>query len=197
MVSNGLSLSNFEGALGLLRRLNASAESARAALSEFIEIEGIDPSYFEIGIQEIYDKPFFELPIFPLEGALEILSELSGIHQLALVTVGKEVLQMEKLKKAGIDSSLFSKIAISEQRDKKLHYQRIVEQLGYSPSEVVVCGDRVSVDLLPARELGFKTIHMQWGRGAIQPSSQEGIDYQITALHEVKGIINSLSARTL
>jgi putative hydrolase of the HAD superfamily len=192
MVNEGLSVPDFALALDLLRRLDSTAESARSAVAEFIEILGADKRFTEIGIKEIYENSSLELPVVPLEGAIDILTELGLQHQLALVTVGKSHLQMEKLKKAGIDSRIFSKIAVTEERNKKPHYQTIVDELGYAPSEVIVCGDRIPVDLAPARELGFKTVQMQWGRGLNYTGFKGEVDYSISQLKEMKNIVNDL-----
>jgi putative hydrolase of the HAD superfamily len=198
MVRAGLVLPDFAGALDLLRRLDRSSESARSALSEFTEILGIGKKYFEIGVQEIYEQLPVDMPIFPLEGAVDLLMDLGQQHQLALVTIGKPTHQMEKLKKAGIDSRLFSKIAVTEESSKKLHYQTIMDDLGYSPAEVIVCGDRISRDLIPAKELGLKAVHMQWGRGLNGFKYNRGdVDYSILEIGELKGIVNSLIRESL
>lgn len=196
MVKAGLEVADFSESLDLLRRLNASAESARAAVEEFIEILGCEKKFVEIGVREIYETFSDSLSITPLNGAKEVLDELGRNHQLALVTVGRPIQQMEKLKKAGIDSRIFSKIAIIDERNKKPHYQMIAEELGYSPEEVLVCGDRVLVDLSPARELGFKTVQMQWGRGLnVLPNAIEyrrDVDYRISEIIEIKFIVNDI-----
>lgn len=189
MVGAGLVVPDFPEALQLLRRLDSGAESARVALSEFTEILGADKSVLEVGVAVIYGDLPPDLPLFPLEGASEILADLGQYHQLALVTIGDEARQMEKLKKAGIDSRIFSKIAVTGERDKKPHYQMIVDELGYSPDDVIVCGDRIQVDLLPACELGFKTVQMQWGRGLNATRSRECVDWCISTLWELKEIV--------
>ncbi len=192
MVEAGLVLSDYSQSLELLRRLDRMAESAGAALSEFIEITDSDKRFLEIGIKEIYENLPSDLPIFSLDGALELLDDLSRHHQLALVTVGKSAQQMEKLKKAGIDSRIFSKITVTEDKNKKLHYQMIVEELGYSPTDVLVCGDRIAIDLIPARELGFKTVLMQWGRGLNSARQKRDVDYCISSLATLKSIVESV-----
>lgn len=192
MVREGLSVPDFTAALDLLRRLDSTSESARSALAEFVEILGTDQRFFDIGVKEIYENVSLELPIFPLDGAIELLTDLGQQHQLALVTVGKQSLQMDKLKKAGIDSRIFSKISVTEERNKKPHYQMIVDELGYAPTEVIVCGDRIPVDLIPARELGFKTVQMQWGRGLNSIGFKGDVDYCISELKEIKNIVNDL-----
>ncbi len=173
--------------------LTAHAESARSALAEFVEILGYDKNILDVGVKEIYENPSPDLPIFPIDGAAELLHDLGQQHQLALVTVGKQALQMEKLKKAGIASRIFSKIAVIEERNKKPHYQKIVDELGYSSAEVLVCGDRIPIDLIPARELGFKTVQMLWGRGLNSLKSRGDVDYFISKICELKEIVNSLA----
>lgn len=192
MIKAGLAVPDFSAALDLLRRIDRTAESARTALTEFVDILGFEKNILDVGVKEIYEKPSPDLPIFPTDGAVELLYELSQQHQLALVTVGSPIHQMDKLKKAGIDSRIFSKISVIEERNKKPHYQRIVDELGYSSSEVLVCGDRIPVDLIPARELGFKTVQMLWGRGLNSLKSRGDVDYFISRICELKDIVNGL-----
>jgi len=191
MVGAGLALPDFTEALDLLRNLDRNAESAAAALSEFAEIMGAGKNLLDVGIREVYDSHPLDLPVFPMEGALELLGELGQHHQLALVSVGRPSRQMEKLKKAGIDSRIFSKIAVTEEKNKKPHYQTIVDELGYSAEDVLVCGDKILVDLMPARELGFRTVQIQWGRGLNFVRHKGDVDYSISALKELKNIVNS------
>lgn len=191
MVEAGLKIPDFEEALETLRRLDASAESARHTLSEFLEILATEEAdkYFKIAVEEVYGPISDDIAIFPLEQAIEVLLELKGTHELALVSMGKTQQQLAKMKKAGIDSTIFSKIVISEERDKKPHYKKIVEELGYAPSDTLVCGDRISLDLVPAKELGCKTVHMRWGRGAASASTKVGADHAITNLTQIRDII--------
>lgn len=191
MVESGLSIPHFETALEVIKRLNDSAESAKNALAEFLELIGADKRFLEIGAQEVYQNISDEIPIFPIEHAIEVLKDLSESHQLALVTFGREPLQLMKLKKAGIDSTFFSKIVVSEEPTKKLHYQMIVEELGFAPAKVIVCGDRISRDLAPARELGFKTVHIRSGRGRNCFGMSGDVDHQISRLIEIKEIIKN------
>jgi putative hydrolase of the HAD superfamily len=193
MVDAGLLLQNQEDALDLLRRLDTSAESAREALSEFLEILGADEKFFTIGLQEIYGDLPLDIAVFPLNEVLEILAELKESHQLALVSVGKCEQQLLKMKKAGIDSTIFSKIVISEDRNKKPHYQAVVEELGFTPDETIVCGDKIGIDLSPAKELGCKTVHMRSGRGKNSLSPSKGdVDFTINELKQIKEIIATL-----
>ncbi len=193
MIESGLSVPDFGQSLELLKRLDSTSESSSKSIAEFLEIINGDQALLEVGTREVYENLPLDLPIFPLEGALEVLSELSLHHQLALVTIGKPQQQLHKLKKAGIDSGLFSKIAVSEARIKKVYYQKILEELDYSPGETVVCGDRIATDLSPARELGCKTIQMRWGRGLNSSGYKSDVDYTISHLKELIDIISGLT----
>lgn len=193
MIEAGLTVPDPVDALELLKRLDSVADSARNTLSEFLEILGADEKFYHIGVTEIYGDLPEDIAIFPLDQAVEILTELKERHQLALVTIGKTEQQLAKMKKAGIDSTIFSKIAVSENRDKKPHYQAIVEALGVTPEETIVLGDRIAIDLSPAKELGCKTIQMRWGRGlnSIPAPSKSDVDFAISELKQIREIISN------
>lgn len=193
MQGAGLALPNFSEAVEMVKRLDESSESARQTLSEFLEICGADQKYLEIGVKEIYENISLDIPVFPLEQALEVLIQLGAVHQLAIVTMGKPHQQLHKMKKAGIDTTLFSKIVVSEDQTKKPHYQSIVEELGFSSRDVVVCGDRIRTDLAPAKELGFKTVHVRWGRGRNSAGAKSDVDYTVSELPEIIEIIKNAS----
>jgi FMN phosphatase YigB (HAD superfamily) len=192
MVEEGLQLPHFDDALSLLKRLNATALSAEHALIEFLDLLG-GMKYLPTGIQEIYENTYLDLPLYPVDGAKEILEEFSFTHQLALVTLGKQEFQLAKLKKAGIDSTLFSRIVVGEEKNKKPHYQAILTDFMVEPSRILVCGDRVPIDLTPAKELGFKTIHLRWGRGLHLTDPKGDVDFTITRLGEMRKIVAELA----
>lgn len=194
MQKDGLQLKAFSEALELLKRLDMTAESAKHALEEFIEINGIDRKFLTIGLEEIYGSLPEDMAIFPLEDAVDLLAELSGIHKLALVTIGQRDQQLLKLKKAGIDSSFFSKIIVAEERSKKEHYQALMREFDVLPKEVVVCGDRIPLDLSPAKQLGCITVHMKWGRGVYSKGKREEVDFSITRLTEIREILSHVSS---
>lgn len=198
MVEAGLQVGDFQEALAILKRLDTATESASQTLLEFLEIINADKKYFDIGHTEVYGPLPQDFPVYALDQALDILSELSSEHQIALVSMGKPDQQLLKLKNAGIDSTIFSKILISEDRDKKPHYKTILDELGFTPSQTLVCGDRVKRDLSPAKELGCITVHMQWGRGlssllsALPHFIARDVDYAIKKLSQIKDILITL-----
>jgi len=196
MVEAGLHVGDFQEALTVLKRLDTAADSASQTLLEFLEIMN-DKKFYEIGHAEVYGPLPQDFPVYPIDQAIDLLLDLSLEHQLALVSMGNPAQQMLKLKNAGIDSTIFSKICISEDRDKKPHYKIILEELGFAPAQTLVCGDRVKRDLSPAKELGCITVHMQWGRGLSSPLSSlphciaRDVDHVIKNLREIKDILTN------
>lgn len=190
--AQGLNIGDFESALERLIQIDKEAPNAEYALKQFLKELSADESYFVMAKEIVYNNKNLDMPIHATEGAHSVLKHLFTNHQLALVTVGEEDLQMQKLKKAGLDLQLFSMIVVTPHKDKKQHYSKIIKDLRFESNDVVVCGDKVDVDLVPAKELGFKTIHMKNGRGVNSKGSPGLVDFTITKLFELEQIINSI-----
>ena len=192
MVEAGLKVGNFEEALKTLKRMDLSSESSSQTLKEFLELVDGDPALLLLGEEVVYGELPEDLTVFPMEYADHVLNSLKETHQLALVTMGKPQQQLLKMKNAGLDSTIFSKIIISEQEDKKPSYKEILEELNTAPSKTIVCGDRVKRDLTPAKQLGCKTIQMQWGRGLCSSKNSADVDFTIRKLNQIQEIIEGL-----
>lgn len=189
MVDSGLTVGNFEEALETLLRMDLSSESSSQTLKEFLELVDGDPKLLAVGEKIVYGELPEDISVFPLEHASEVLEALKEKYLLALVSKGKPHLQLLKLKNAGLDSTIFSKIVISDQEDKKSSYKKVLEELNMTPDKTMVCGDRIKRDLEPAKELGCKTIHMLWGRGLVSTGASSNVDYTIRNLSQIKEII--------
>lgn len=192
MVEAGLKVGHFEEALTTLKRMDLASESARQTLKEFLELVDGDPEFLKMGEEIVYGELPEDLTVFPLEYATAVLDSLRETHELALVSMGKPHQQLLKMKSAGLDSTIFSKIVISENEDKKPAYQAVIEELNMIPEKTVVCGDRVKRDLTPAKELGCRTIQMQWGRGLSTTKNSADVDFTIRKLSQIQEIIDSL-----
>lgn len=192
MVEAGLKLDNQGAALQLLQQLNLKAASAGDALTQFLDHVKGPPQLLSIGMEHVYDTFSEDLSVLAVEGAHTVLSQLQTAHCLAIVSVGKEAYQLWKLKKAGIDSTIFSKIVITPQRNKGACYEEILEEAGYDPSETVVCGDRIEVDLAPAKQLGCYTVQLRKGRGLNEKPSGELVDFSIDRLQDILTILDRL-----
>lgn len=166
MVREGLPVNSFPAALKFLLDLNATSESSPMALEAFVASYSDSKKYFSIGMAKMREalSPHHG-PIATVPHALEMLEEVRHAHCLAIVTVGVPALQYSKLEKAGIDPSIFSKIDVIEEKNKKPSYQALIDEARLHPQEVVVCGDRPSIDLVPAKELHCHTVHLKRGRG--------------------------------
>lgn len=184
----GLPIADFGKAYAELLDLNSRCAKSKETLARFVERRGGSAALAELAVQELFTPlpADFEVPTTP--NAKEILDFFKKSHLLALVTGGHPPFQQEKLKKAGIDTSIFSKIAIPEDSIKKPFYEALIKEFSLHPKQVVVCGDRVAMDLAPAHELGCATVHMRWGRG-LKIETEKWIDYSISDLIELKRII--------
>jgi len=197
MVEEGMEVGDFSKALHMLLQMDQLSHSARAALEEFIEINGFDIRFLSTGLHEIYDAFSEDLPVFPVEDAIEVLSILSYEHKMAIVSIGNIDQQLWKLKKAGIDSALFCKIHVLEGKNKKKTYQSLIQEMNLSPQDVLVCGDRISIDLTPAKQLGCMTVHMKKGRGVHSISAEQTheADFTITHLSQMKKVLLDISGK--
>ncbi len=128
----------------------------------------------------------FAIPTTP--GAKDILGYFFSKYPLVIVTGGYPPFQREKMEKAGLEPTIFSKIAIPEDSNKRPLYEGLPKEFSIKPEKIWVCGDRIAMDLEPAHELGFKTIHMRWGRGKME-NRADWIDHAISTLSELKGLI--------
>jgi putative hydrolase of the HAD superfamily len=147
-----------------LLELDQNASSGEAALKVFLENYGVSENLLEEAVAVFQSMPDPECPILPMEQAHDVIQTLR-FHRLAIVTIGKEALQYHKLKKAGFDPTLFSKIIVAAEKNKKNHYSSLLELYNESPCNTLVIGDRLMIDLQPAKELGCRTVHFLRGRG--------------------------------
>lgn len=187
----GLSLANFNRSYEELLRLNTFHVSSGEAIREFLEINNAPAQCLDVALKAIYENPIFSEPIQPVEDAIEVLEELSVSHPLVLVTKGKEKIQREKMKQAGISTQFFTKLYFCTDGDKKKIYQKVSEEMGISPLNAIVCGDRISLDLTPAKELGYKTVQLKWGRGLGNTGFKKDVDYTILYLKELKALLET------
>jgi FMN phosphatase YigB (HAD superfamily) len=48
------------------------------------------------------------------------------------------------------------------------YFEQIAHQAGARPDECLMVGDRIDKDIIPAKQLGMKTIRVRWGLHSIQ-----------------------------
>lgn len=187
-VAAGLSVPDFDLAYQNLLKINESSKGSKEALAKFLAQYNVDSQLLESALLQMISPLPAGFSVATTPNAKEILKDLSQKHVLALVTGGHPPFQMEKLEKAGIEPSVFSKIAIPEDSIKKPFYEALIREFSLAPQMVLVCGDRVAMDLVPANALGCQTVHMRWGRG-INLKTEEWITHSILELSELKRIL--------
>lgn len=192
MIAEGLVVDDNEKAFERLIAINQQEESASKAIKKFLdELRPTVKDFFHLACNVVYGPIPKDWTIDTVPGAKVVLKNLiQQSHVLICVSRGVEEIQLNKLKKAGIDISMFYKIIVSDQ-NKLVHYQNIVDEFKIDPKQVIVCGDRVKRDLLGAKELGFWTILMLRGRGMIENRDQKEVDFIAHDLYEVENIISA------
>jgi FMN phosphatase YigB (HAD superfamily) len=186
MVEEGAQIRDFERAYAELLALNDSASCSKEAILNFASRIGFEK--IQGALKELTAPLPKDFVIGMTPHAKDILTFFKPKYFLALVTCGYPPFQREKMEKAGLDCSVFSKIAIPEDHGKKPIYEGLIREFSKDLKKVWVCGDRVEMDLAPAHELGVGTIHMRWGRGKIG-AKVDWIHHSISSLLELKGII--------
>jgi len=171
------------------KKINRSSVSGKEAIRKFLAELGQE-NFLEIGLKEYYENNEVNVPVSQMKGATRVLTQLKENNYLVLVTYGLEEQQYKKMYSAGINKNWFSKILFVDQRNKKREYARLRQEFGIGVKNIVVCGDRYETDLIPAKELGMKTIHVCWGRGKISVPKEGEVDYIVTDLREIIKIVN-------
>ncbi|MEM8727800.1 MAG: HAD family hydrolase [Chlamydiota bacterium] len=187
----GLSVANFNRSYDELLRLDTFHSSSAEAIQEFLEINKAPVQCLDAALNAVYESPGFSETIRPVEDAIEVLEQLSMRHPLVLVTKGKEKIQREKMKRAGIATRLFTKLYFCMDEDKKKTYRKVHQETGISPVNALVCGDRIYLDLTPAKELGYKTVQLRRGRGLGNTGFKKDVDYTILYLKELEALLET------
>ncbi|MFH1174319.1 MAG: HAD family hydrolase [archaeon] len=120
-------------------------------------------------LEDAYWKKILEVStLFP--GTIEILQELSTQYTLCMFSDsdGYKPIKLERIKKLCIDQ-FFKKIVTSDDvfanKPDPAGWRLIMKQLQLRPQEIAMVGDHPEMDLLPAKQLGMKTI---WTQEALQ-----------------------------
>jgi FMN phosphatase YigB (HAD superfamily) len=188
LIALGVCVPDFSAAYGELLEKNRRFPKSKDAFVAFARGLFATDSQIEFAIHGLITPLPDSFRISMTPNAQEIIEFYAKRCPLAIVTGGHPPFQWDKLKKAGIDTSFFSMISIPEDSVKKPYYLALQEKFSLPSQKIWVCGDRIEMDLKPAFELGFRTIHMRWGRGASM-NSEEWIDHSISNLSELKEII--------
>jgi putative hydrolase of the HAD superfamily len=120
---------------------------------------------------------------------MEVLSYLKEKnYDIHLITNGFLEVQSVKMEASGldkmIDKSFVSEVVGFKKPDHRIFYHAM-EKVDATLDECVMIGDDLSVDIIPAKEIGMT--HIYFNRKKI--SHNEKIDYEIEDLFEIKEIL--------
>ena len=116
--------------------------------------------------------------------------------KLAVITNGREEIQMEKLRALGI-AEFFDLILVSGacgsgwEKPSPLMFQRAIAELCVSPDECIFIGDNPGIDFLPAKKTGIFSIRVLTGEYA-QKTAAPGYDADIN-IPEIPGILRVIT----
>ncbi|MEK6900901.1 MAG: HAD family hydrolase, partial [Nanoarchaeota archaeon] len=193
MVKHGLRVDSVENAKELMLALDTGSPTGKETITRFLKKVHAPLALLEVGFME-YQKGRKEMTVAPLPGAIEALQELRKEgHDLVLISTGEKETQQRKMIIAGINMSWFRKIIIVKDYDKKDKYKEVCTEWGCMPEQVMVIGDKFKTDLLPARELGMKTVYVRHGRGLADPPKIGEVDYMIKDLGELPSIVEDVA----
>ena len=188
LIAQGLPIPSLSEALPQLLAMNARSPKSIEAIQAFASSYDPTPEQLAMAVQELTTPLPEDFIVATTPYAKEILQFYHPFCALALITGGDVAFQWDKLKKAGIDPSLFSMIAIPKDSHKGPYYEAAQREFLVPPQEVWVCGDRISMDLEPAHRLSFHTIHMRWGRGILE-KGEPWVNHTIPDLRKLKELI--------
>ena len=116
----------------------------------------------EIGEIIEMGRQLLRLDATPLDGVAETLRTLkeSGKYRLVVFTKGELLTQENKLKRSGL-RSFFDKVFIVSDK-KEANYQRLCNDLQIEPEELLMVGNSLKSDILPALNIGAKAIYIPY-----------------------------------
>ncbi len=114
----------------------------------------------EIGEILSLAKEMLAAPVQLLQGVTETITELARSFRLVLVTKGDLFDQESKIARSGL-GDCFSEIEIVSDKDKTI-YAQIALRNRIEPKQLVMVGDSLRSDVIPAMEAGCLAIHVPY-----------------------------------
>lgn len=116
----------------------------------------------EIGEIIEMGRQLLRLDAKPLDGVAETLRTLkeSGKYRLVVFTKGELLTQENKLKRSGL-RSFFEKVFIVSDK-KEANYQALCNDLRIEPAELLMVGNSLKSDILPALNIGASAIYIPY-----------------------------------
>lgn len=163
-------------AMDMLKNTNISFEKFDSKRRELSEL-GYDGNSAAIKFFDLEKTPWHSEDEDIYSDAPDVLDELkkSG-YNLGIIANQQDGLE-QRLAKWGIlnyfDIIIFSSEAGISKPDKRI-FEKAIAKSKCSPAECVMIGDRLDNDIIPASEIGMKTI---WIRHSLTPLQSDHIGY--------------------
>ncbi len=127
------------------------------------------------------------LPLIP--GALKNLEYLAVRYSLVLLTQGDPQIQNSKIQNLSI-LHFFKSVYIANKmagETKSIYFQKFLQEFNLPPQDILSIGNRLSTDLIPAKEMGYRTCHFQYGEhlDEIEKYSPHLIDFRVQSHQEL------------
>ncbi|MGB9750157.1 MAG: HAD family hydrolase [Caldisericia bacterium] len=136
--------------------------------NKFTELSGIDIEEAKNVFLEFYINDFPKLSTFgkPAKNGKETIIKLIGLgYKIVLATnsIFPEIAIYERMKWANVDDINFTLVTTMENmhfaKPHSEYYLEILEKINVKISDVLMVGDDLNMDILPAKKIGIKTIH--------------------------------------
>ncbi|HHW68524.1 MAG TPA: noncanonical pyrimidine nucleotidase, YjjG family [Epulopiscium sp.] len=167
-------------------------------INRFIDLLGrynIADRDLAITLNELY-LSIYPTWTFLVEGAKELLDELTERYPLGIITNGFSETQVMKIDRSGL-KQYFKWIAYSGEVGKAKPHPEIfayaMNQAHILHEEALFIGDDFGADIIGAKDAGMKTIWFN-PKGKEEPEKDQYADYTVSSLKEISDIVKSLES---
>lgn len=117
----------------------------------------------------------------------KILEALAGNHELVLVSnfYGNLNVVLEEFHLDGIFKKVVESAVVDVRKPDPAIYQLGIDTLGLQPSEIVAVGDSFDKDIVPAKEVGLRTVWLKGEQWDDTPHDETVPDRIITSLKQL------------
>ena len=159
-----------------------------------IEISDSHVSARDIHQIVMMGKTLLEHPIELLDGAGEVVRELSRRHRLILVTKGDLVHQESKVAASGLGDH-FWQIEIVSEKDPPT-YRKLLARHAIEPNDFVMIGNSVVSDVLPVLAIGARAVHVPYHiTWALEVAAADNDDFPtVTSLRDIMRLVDEWSS---
>jgi len=145
-------------------------------------------------------KHVWEIDFKKVKGVDDLLGILYVRYKMAVVTntvTSREYHIRIALRRTGIEhyfDAIVTSVDVGAAKPEAKIYLKALEALNVKPSEAVMIGNRLKIDILGAKRLGIKTILLRWNeRYPETPETEEETpDYIVQSLSEIPKILSEL-----